>query len=71
MLRHGRGSGDRYGVWMRGVGLNATIWQAHRTARSHQFPVTGWFRQVICQWTLPQTVLLRRKATPCPIDGSR
>ena len=71
MVRYGWGSGDRYGVWMRGVGLNATIREAHRAARSHQCPVTGWFRQVIWQWTRPETVLLRRKAKPCPIDGSR
>ena len=69
MLPRGRGSDDRYGVWMRGVGLSATIRQAHRPALSRRWLVTGRFRHITWRWTWTETVLLRRKATPCPIDG--
>jgi hypothetical protein len=50
MLPHGRGSGDRYGVWMRGVGLSATIRQAHRTSHSAVTPMPG-------NWMIPPRYL--------------
>jgi hypothetical protein len=58
MLRHGRGSGDRYGVWMRGVGLSAMRSGRHIAQRD---PTHAWLladaAALLGSWARPETVL--------------